>query len=59
MLQLLKNKPLNCTTVHHEESTISDNILCAFEKPNTTVSLCIDKKGEQTTFPFTEFIPVF
>lgn len=64
VLQLLKNKLLNyTTTVHHKESTISDNILYAFEKPNTIVSLCLDlkkkekkKKGEQTTFQFTEFI---
>lgn len=58
----VENKLLKYTaTVHHKESTISYNILYAFEKPNTIVSLCLikKKKGEQTTFQFTEVIPVF
>ena len=57
----VENKLLKyTTTVHHKESTISYNILYAFEKPNTIVSLCLDKKkGEQTTFQITEVIPVF
>lgn len=38
VLQLLKYR----TTIHHKESTVSYNILSAFEKPNTIVSLCLD-----------------
>lgn len=41
----VENKLLKYTaTVHHKESTISYNILYAFEKPNTIVSLCLDNK---------------
>lgn len=64
VLQPLKNKLLNyTTTVHHKESTISDNILYAFEKPNTIVSLCLDlkkkKKENKPRFNLQSSFPVF
>lgn len=43
VLQLLKYR----TTIHHKESTVSYNILSAVEKPNTIVSLCLDKKKKK------------
>lgn len=59
MLQLASKQ--TAELYNHIESTVSYNILYASDEPNTIVSLCLDKKeeGEQTTFQFTEVIPVF
>lgn len=61
MLQLTSKQ--TAEIYNHKESTVSYHNLYASDEPNTIVSLCLDKKkkeeGEQTTFQFTEVIPVF